>query len=496
MLPGYLQEDEVETAILALQLELEDIEELASSASGDSAIALQNRRIDGQHSLQLLRDRQFAAHQDSQGARTAAALRRGPPQLHWRHVPTAIPQALRIDPETIPHPRTADTIIPSSGPREVSAHNPTISTRVDFPSVLPTQPEQSSSRSAKTASAPPSTPKISNPQITRAGVIPTPAHKTSQDSRSLAYANAPPQTTLSVSSIDSATSFATAKTTLSAIASKTNIDDELAIESAATWENETSEISHPKIPETLNEIEPSGLDPDLKVIEPSKPKEQSRSVSDQKVSRNPNRNERSNSHMDKHATTITESKTSAPEGTKLKSCPVCVEDVKALTKLPCNHEYCSNCLQRMFTDACNYPSRYPPACCSRKLPVDEVKEYLKPDLVELFRAKVVEYETEDRTYCSNLQCGTFIPTKAISSDVGTCGKCKKATCTLCKYAAHKDDCPLDYGLQQVLRLSEKMGWQRCQKCKAMVGIIDGCNHMTFVSCLSKHLKITTANPVP
>jgi hypothetical protein len=139
----------------------------------------------------------------------------------------------------------------------------------------------------------------------------------------------------------------------------------------------------------------------------------------------------------------------------------------------------------MFTSACDYPSQYAPACCARKIAVDEVQEFLKPELVELFRAKVVECETEDRTYCSSLQCGTFIPPKTISSDVARCGKCKKTTCTICRYAAHKGDCPMDYGLQQVKRLAEKMGWQRCHSCKSMVDIIDGCNHMTFVPLPSK-----------
>ena len=93
MLPGYIQVADIDTAIVALQFELTDIEELISSATGDSASAFRSRRNDIQQSLQVLRDRKVGLRQDPRGAATAAALQHLPPQRARRPVtrPVATP---------------------------------------------------------------------------------------------------------------------------------------------------------------------------------------------------------------------------------------------------------------------------------------------------------------------------------------------------------------------------------------------------------------------
>ena len=93
MLPGYIQAADIDTAILALQFELADIEELIPSATDDSLTAFRSRRNDIQQSLQVLRDRQVGLRQDPRGAATAVALQHLPPQRARRPVtrPVATP---------------------------------------------------------------------------------------------------------------------------------------------------------------------------------------------------------------------------------------------------------------------------------------------------------------------------------------------------------------------------------------------------------------------
>jgi hypothetical protein len=79
MLPGYVQAGDIQTAILAMEFELVDIEELETSATGDAATALQFRRTDVQQSLQILQDRQAVLRLRPRGAATVAALQRLPP---------------------------------------------------------------------------------------------------------------------------------------------------------------------------------------------------------------------------------------------------------------------------------------------------------------------------------------------------------------------------------------------------------------------------------
>jgi hypothetical protein len=98
----------------------------------------------------------------------------------------------------------------------------------------------------------------------------------------------------------------------------------------------------------------------------------------------------------------------------LISCHICLEDgVGDLVKSGCEHEYCSKFTQRLFTDACNNESRFPPRCCG-PFALPEVERFLTPGLVELFHAKEEEFGTKYRTYCHDVQCAVFIPPKNIS----------------------------------------------------------------------------------
>lgn len=116
------------------------------------------------------------------------------------------------------------------------------------------------------------------------------------------------------------------------------------------------------------------------------------------------------------------------------------------------------------------------------VPLEDVKHLLPVDLVTLFEAKAIEWETDDRTYCSQHNCSTFIQPTYIAEGVATCLSCGNRTCTKCKAVAHDDDeCPEDSAFKALSELARGEEWQRCYKCRSLVSISTGCNHMTQVS---------------
>lgn len=166
-----------------------------------------------------------------------------------------------------------------------------------------------------------------------------------------------------------------------------------------------------------------------------------------------------------------------------RACDACGEHkhFAELSRAPCQHEYCRECLSRLFRDAMVDESLFPPRCCKQPIPLDKSRLFLDADVVRQFRHKALELSTPNRTYCHNTRCGAFIPRGANCSDtIATCADCHRQTCTACKGASHAGDCPNDEQLQQAIQLAREQGWQRCQNCWSMVELETGCYHMTWV----------------
>ncbi|GAW23835.1 hypothetical protein ANO14919_134120 [Xylariales sp. No.14919] len=163
-----------------------------------------------------------------------------------------------------------------------------------------------------------------------------------------------------------------------------------------------------------------------------------------------------------------------------RSCEACGErkHFAELSRAPCQHEYCRQCLSRLFRDAIIDESLFPPRCCKQPIPLDRSLLFLDANVVRQFRQKAVELSTPNRTYCHNANCAAFIPPANCSDTTAVCGECHRRTCTTCKGASHGGDCPNDVQLQRVLQLAREQGWQRCQNCWGMVELNTGCNHMT------------------
>lgn len=147
-------------------------------------------------------------------------------------------------------------------------------------------------------------------------------------------------------------------------------------------------------------------------------------------------------------------------------------------KVPCQHHYCDGCLNSLFRLAMNDEDSYPPRCCTQLIPLDDVRLFLNARLVTDFETKKEELDDAKPTYCCVPACSTYISQEHKRENVGTCPECAAETCLLCKEAAHDGDCTVNEADQQLLELATEEGWKRCPRCRRMVELNTGCNHMT------------------
>ncbi len=173
----------------------------------------------------------------------------------------------------------------------------------------------------------------------------------------------------------------------------------------------------------------------------------------------------------------------------LETCCACGDDVlpAKIHRLQCDHLYCHDCLRQYFMKAMSDKSIFPPKCCDGPIPLAFVQAKLSLYELDQFRKAEVEFSTTDRTYCSNADCRQFIPPSDILGDLAYCSSCGTSTCSMCKNGHGSDDCPADTALQGTLALAKRKGWPRCRACGALVELIAGCNHISYVClCLSKN----------
>jgi hypothetical protein len=163
-------------------------------------------------------------------------------------------------------------------------------------------------------------------------------------------------------------------------------------------------------------------------------------------------------------------------------CCACRDDFRltSVRKLECGHLYCDNCIKRVIMRATVEKDLVymPPRCCGAPVVKSLVVSSLTAQELEDFENTETENDTQEKTYCSNHDCGRFIAPPHIKAGEATCPRCKHQTCNICKNDYHEADCPADLELQATLDLGQTKHWQRCFSCRALVEIDWGCNHMT------------------
>ncbi|KAF1992073.1 hypothetical protein K402DRAFT_388639 [Aulographum hederae CBS 113979] len=162
-------------------------------------------------------------------------------------------------------------------------------------------------------------------------------------------------------------------------------------------------------------------------------------------------------------------------------CCSCMEEMPLLMTLaaPCGDVYCRGCIRQLFQGSMTDEELFPPRCCRQNIPVEQLEHIFDQGFIQAFKERALEMATPNRTYCSHPSCARFIPPGSIIADIATCPRCNIRTCSLCKQASHEGQlCPEDRAFQMLMDVAGENGWQQCHRCRTMVELNHGCNHMT------------------
>ncbi|KAL7950204.1 hypothetical protein V8C42DRAFT_192132 [Trichoderma barbatum] len=168
-------------------------------------------------------------------------------------------------------------------------------------------------------------------------------------------------------------------------------------------------------------------------------------------------------------------------------CVICMEDTPSSkgADLKCGHRMCNACMKRNFEMSIHDPQHMPPRCCTKShIPLKHVDKLFDNAFKRTWNRKFAEYSTGNRVYCPSKRCGEWIkPTSFYRGEdgrrVARCGRCKTKVCPKCSGKWHSStECPRDEETNRFLDQAKEEGWKRCYKCKSMVELKEGCNHMT------------------
>lgn len=169
-------------------------------------------------------------------------------------------------------------------------------------------------------------------------------------------------------------------------------------------------------------------------------------------------------------------------------CLICMDDLepRKTVKLKCGHRMCNPCLKRSFKLSVTDSQHMPPKCCTKdNIPLKHVERLFSNDFKKTWNKKYREYSHRNRVYCPRKYCGEFVRSEDIRRlDDGRkywrCAKCSTKVCFQCNEKYHRGrDCPNDEDMAQFVAQAKDEGWQRCFRCKAVVELKEGCNHMTW-----------------
>lgn len=150
----------------------------------------------------------------------------------------------------------------------------------------------------------------------------------------------------------------------------------------------------------------------------------------------------------------------------------------------CDHDYCPTCTISLIEKVIKDETFFPLKCCQTPIPVSEFDSLIPPKLLEAYKEKQLEYKVsqQDRVYCVNSTCSTFLGSSQGRSSRDRnvfCHKCKTSTCAKCKGDTHEEaDCAAHAAGILLRQLAINSKWQTCPGCKAIVEKNQGCNHIT------------------
>ena len=168
-----------------------------------------------------------------------------------------------------------------------------------------------------------------------------------------------------------------------------------------------------------------------------------------------------------------------------QSCAACGDDVlhKDLMHLSCDHSYCNTCAAELVKLALRMNGTFPPSCC-KGLPITlgDIDGHVPLGLVQLYQKEQDRIAKASSLCCANRKCKTLIPAGEIDGLKGHCKVCLWNTCRICKGKCDEGhSCNERKERERLAKLAKENGWQTCYKCRTVVEISFGCNHMRFVT---------------
>lgn len=183
-----------------------------------------------------------------------------------------------------------------------------------------------------------------------------------------------------------------------------------------------------------------------------------------------------------------------------ETCAICLEDTNVDRMMfltdECRHRHCFSCVKQYVE--VKLLSGVVPTClgegCKLELTLESCSKILSPRVIEMWKRKMKEdsIPVAERIYCPYPNCAMLMSKSDLSchadqSKVQECVKCRGHFCIDCKVPSHTDMSCDDYKKlhpdplvddMKLKSLANDNSWRQCVKCRHMIELSHGCNHMT------------------
>ncbi|KAF2302881.1 hypothetical protein GH714_010076 [Hevea brasiliensis] len=188
------------------------------------------------------------------------------------------------------------------------------------------------------------------------------------------------------------------------------------------------------------------------------------------------------------------------------NCSICCEEKISpmMIAMKCSHKFCSQCM-RTYVDgkikSSQVPIRCPQLGCKYYISSTECRSFLPLTSYECLEKALAEADVlhSDRIYCPYPNCSVLLdPHECLSARASSssqsdnscveCPVCQRFICVECGVPWHSlmsceefQNLPLEErdAVDITLhRLAQNKRWRRCQQCRRMIELMQGCYHMT------------------
>ncbi|OVA08011.1 zinc finger protein [Macleaya cordata] len=189
-----------------------------------------------------------------------------------------------------------------------------------------------------------------------------------------------------------------------------------------------------------------------------------------------------------------------------ENCPICCEEKppSMMITMKCSHKFCSHCM-KTYVDGKLQTSQVPIRCpqlkCKYYISASECRSFLPVTCFVSLEKALIEANIlySEKIYCPFPNCSVLLnPLQCLSTRASSssqtdtscieCPDCQRFICVDCGVPWHSSmsceeyqNLPIeerDAGDLTLHRLAQNKKWRRCQQCRRMIELTQGCYHMT------------------